>query len=80
GFTDYIVGITGGDKIQKAKMDIEQAGGKVLHEISLGFNGLVVSLPSDQLQAFDAKDYIDFMEEDKAGNEKKECIMYIWFL
>jgi hypothetical protein len=46
----------------------------VLHEITLGFNGLVVSLPSGQLQAFDAKDYIDFMEEDKAGKQKTDVI------
>jgi hypothetical protein len=45
-----------------------KSGGKVLHEITLGMTGLVVALPSDLVQAFDSKDYVDFIEEDQLGN------------
>lgn len=70
GFTDYIIGLSSPvtkDKIKKAKADIEKAGGKVLNEISLGMHGLIVSLPSDLVQTFDAKDYVDFVEQDQVG-------------
>jgi hypothetical protein len=50
-----------------ARADVEKAGGIVLHEITLGMQGMIVSLPSNQLQAFENKGYVDFIEQDRAG-------------
>lgn len=68
GFASYIIGLSEpvtDKKIKEAKKDIEKAGGKVNFEITLGMHGLVVSFPTDLVQAFEAKDYVDFIEEDK---------------
>ncbi|CAO3623708.1 unnamed protein product [Mucor hiemalis] len=68
GSTDYIVGLSKpvtDEKIKRAKKDIEKSGGKVKFEITLGMQGLVVSFPSDLVQALESKDYVDFIEEDK---------------
>lgn len=64
------------DKFTKAKADIEKAGGTVLHEITLGMNGIVVSLPSDQAESFKSKSYVDFIEEDQAGKSLSWNSMY----
>jgi hypothetical protein len=42
-------------------------GGKVNYEIHLGLEGLSVSLPSDQLQTMDNRDYVDFVDIDSEG-------------
>ncbi|KAG2210959.1 uncharacterized protein EV154DRAFT_561455 [Mucor mucedo] len=68
GFTTYILGISEPvtkDKIKQAKADIKKAGGEVTNEITLGMHALIVSLPSDRVQALDNKDYIGFMEKDQ---------------
>lgn len=35
-------------------------------------HALIVSLPSDSVQALDAKDYIGFIEKDQAGKIKNK--------
>lgn len=70
GFTDYIIALSKpitAEKLATAKADIQKAGGKINHVISLGLEGFAVSLPSDQVTAFDQKEYVDFIEQDKSG-------------
>ncbi|KAL9550314.1 hypothetical protein MBANPS3_004787 [Mucor bainieri] len=67
---DYIIALSKpitAEKLATAKADIKKAGGKINHVISLGLEGFAVSLPSDQVTAFDQKDYVDFIEQDKSG-------------
>ncbi|KAL7320165.1 hypothetical protein PS15m_000085 [Mucor circinelloides] len=69
GFTDFIIALSKpitAEKLEMAKADIKKAGGKINHEISLGLEGFAVSLPSDQVTAFDRKDYVDFIEKDRS--------------
>lgn len=70
GFTDFIIALSKpitAEKLEMAKADIKKVGGKINHEISLGLEGFAVSLPSDQVTAFDQKDYVDFIERDRSG-------------
>ncbi|KAG2189665.1 hypothetical protein INT46_010848, partial [Mucor plumbeus] len=80
GFTDFIIALSKPvtkDKLEKAKADIKKAGGKINHEITLGLEGFAVSLPADQITAFDQKDYIDFVEEDKSEKEPGLLVTHV---
>lgn len=54
---------------EKARKDVESAGGKVLYEFRAGFKALQITLPSEQFSTFSAKSYVDFIEEDKSGKK-----------
>lgn len=41
-----------------------------MNEITLGMHAIIVSLPSDQVQSFDSKDYVDFIEQDQVGKKQ----------
>lgn len=51
--------------MEQAKADVKSAGGEVLHQFKTGNRGFIVTLPDDQFQALEAKDYVDFVEADQ---------------
>lgn len=74
GYTDYIMALkkpVEDGVIEQAKSDVEAVGGKVVYEIKIGFQALIVSLPNDQYTTFENKDYVDFIEQDQQGKNKE---------
>ncbi|CDH60193.1 predicted protein [Lichtheimia corymbifera JMRC:FSU:9682] len=68
GYTDYIMALkksVDDAVIEQAKADVEAVNGKVIYEIKIGFQALIISLPNDQYTTFENKDYVDFIEEDQ---------------
>lgn len=55
--------------IEQAKADVDAVNGKVIYEIKIGFQALIISLPNDQYTTFENKDYVDFIEEDQQGKK-----------
>ncbi|ORX54455.1 hypothetical protein DM01DRAFT_1035720 [Hesseltinella vesiculosa] len=53
------------EDVAQAKTDIQSMGGKVLYQFKTGVKGFIVSLPEDQFNTLDEKDYIDFIEADQ---------------
>ncbi|KAG0165156.1 hypothetical protein DFQ30_008899 [Apophysomyces sp. BC1015] len=69
GYIDYIMALSKpatAAKFKQAREDVENVGGKVTYEITAGLKALTISLPEGLVQTFDNKDYVDFIEEDKA--------------
>ncbi|GAA5813441.1 hypothetical protein MFLAVUS_006919 [Mucor flavus] len=51
---------------QQARADVKAAGGKVTYEFKSALKGILVQLPSQEINAFNAKSYVDFLEPDKS--------------
>ncbi|KAI7899851.1 uncharacterized protein BX663DRAFT_519706 [Cokeromyces recurvatus] len=54
------------ESYKQAKVDVESMGGKVEQEFHAAFKAVLISLPSEQANALEAKSYVDFMEQDKS--------------
>jgi ABC-type molybdate transport system substrate-binding protein len=70
GYSDFIMvfnrDISDSD-FKKAQDDVTAANGIVNHKYTKGLKGLSISIPDNQVNTFESKDYVKFMEADQTG-------------
>ncbi|KAG2221994.1 hypothetical protein INT45_006694 [Circinella minor] len=74
GFTNFIVVFkkpVSEQVYQRARSDVESAGGQVTNEYHHSLKGLAVELPNGFVNTFESKPYVDFIEKDEDGKKNR---------